>query len=81
MRWIIPAIAVTVILGCALGFAAAAGGITGETGRILLIVGAAVVVMLWAILWIIFPVFMYFGMRRQEKLLADIERNTRNPDQ
>lgn len=30
-----------------------------------------------AVLWIIFPLFVYFGMERQEKILRAIERNTR----
>lgn len=33
--------------------------------------------LIWIVLWIVFPVFVYFGMRRQEKLLQKIEENTR----
>ena len=53
------------------------GGIAGAAA--LLILGAFV--LLWAILWIVFPVFMYYGMKRQEKLLEHIERNTRITNQ
>jgi len=37
----------------------------------------AVLIFIWAILWIVFPVFVYFGMVRIEKLLQKIEQNTR----
>ena len=32
-----------------------------------------------AVLWIVFPVFVFFGMQRMERTLNQIERNTR-PD-
>ena len=38
----------------------------------------AVLLFLLAMLWILFPVFVYFALGRLEKLLAQIERNTRN---
>lgn len=37
------------------------------------------ILFLIALLWLLFPVFMYFGMNRLEKLLEQIERNTRTP--
>lgn len=37
----------------------------------------AIMVILTIVLWIFFPVFMYFGLGRVEKLLQQIERNTR----
>lgn len=44
--------------------------------------GLAIVILLvyWAVLWFLFPVFMYFGMRKQEALLRKIEENTRPHD-
>ncbi len=31
----------------------------------------------WAVLWILFPVFVYFGLHRVENVLREIARNTR----
>ncbi len=49
------------------------------TGAIqtLFIAAALVLVAIWAVLWIIFPVFVYFGMKRMEKTLNQIEVNSR----
>lgn len=48
-----------------------------------LMTGAFIYVALWiaafilAVFWIVFPVLVYFGIRRVEKILIQIERNTR----
>ncbi len=60
------------VLGVALS------GIVGAA----LIVGAAIVgalIFIWFVLWVIFPVFVYYGLKRMENLLEEIERNTRQP--
>ena len=40
------------------------------------IIGALIVI--WAILWILFPVFVYYGMKRMEVVLRQIEYNSRS---
>lgn len=37
----------------------------------------AVFVLIWAVLWIIFPVFVYYQLNELIKLQRQIERNTR----
>ncbi len=37
----------------------------------------AVLVLIWAVLWIIFPVFVYYQLNELIKLQRQIERNTR----
>lgn len=49
-----------------------AGGAAG----LVLTLAIGVLILLWAILWIIFPVFVYFGMTRMERILRQIEINT-----
>lgn len=83
-RWLLPLAAV-----CGLGLIVAAlnklfntqpemvGQLFGGVLGAVVFLAAAFLVLLWAILWIIFPVFVYYGMRRMEKLLTQIERNTR----
>ena len=50
--------------------------IPGVAG-ILISLAVLVVVMVWAVLWIVFPVFMYFDNRRIIQLLEQIEAHVR----
>jgi predicted PurR-regulated permease PerM len=38
----------------------------------------AVLVLIWAVLWIVFPVFVYYQLNELIKLQRQIERNTRH---
>ena len=52
----------------------------GVAAGAVMIVGAAIIgalIFIWFVLWIIFPVFVYYGLKRIENLLEAIERNTR----
>ena len=50
---------------------------TGSTVTLLVIAFFATILLLWWVLWILFPVFVYFGMQRMEVILRQIEINTR----
>ena len=52
------------------------GSSEGILLAILLII-AAVLVLFWAVLWILFPVFVYNSLNRIEALLRQVESNTR----
>jgi uncharacterized membrane protein len=41
-------------------------------------IAIASVLLIIAVLWILFPVFVYFSLERMKKALDQIERNTRN---
>ena len=46
-------------------------------GGTMVAVNSSVVVLIWALLWIIFPVFVYYQLNELIKLQRQIERNTR----
>lgn len=50
---------------------------TGSAVAGIVIIIVVVFVFLWWLLWVLFPVFVFFGMERMEKILRQIERNTR----
>lgn len=53
------------------------GGLFGAIVGVILLT----LLVIWAVLWIVFPVFVYFGLNRLEKILRQIEINTRHkPD-
>jgi DNA-directed RNA polymerase subunit RPC12/RpoP len=49
----------------------------GMTGMGIFMLFAGFVVFIWAMLWILFPVFVYFSLNRLEAVLKQIEVNTR----
>jgi DNA-directed RNA polymerase subunit RPC12/RpoP len=53
--------------------------ISGAMGVVVIVGGAIIVwfIVMWFILWIVFPVFVYYGLKTMENLLKEIERNTR----
>lgn len=74
---ILPLAAVAAWIG--LNAAQAAGMITSGIAALLLAIVAGLlfaIALLTAVLWLFFPVFMYFGMERLERRLAHIENNT-----
>jgi uncharacterized membrane protein len=73
---LVAAISIVVVIGLVYLLATSEvvrGLVGGGLGLVL-----ALVAILIAILWIIFPVFVYFGIGRLERLLQQIEINTRN---
>lgn len=73
---VIGIIGVVVVAGLLYLFATSelARGLLGGTLGVV-VAGIALVL---AVLWIIFPVFVYFGIGRLQRLLEQIERNTRS---
>ncbi len=86
MRWLWIAIAAAVGFAVVLALVfrgqfldvlpAAIGNVGNAIVMILLILIAGLFIF-WAILWMLFPGFVYFSLDNMEKLLRLIERNTR----
>lgn len=81
MRWLFGGLGILLLAGLAVYFGKVLSHYPADTVREWLIglawicafaMGAVVVVM-----WIIFPIVVYSGMKRQETVLRNIERNTR----
>jgi hypothetical protein len=53
-----------------------AHGALGILGAIV-VIAVSIVVFVWAVLWILFPVFVYFQLQEMNQHLARIEMNTR----
>jgi hypothetical protein len=81
-------IIITIFVGVVLTIAAAAAVIhkygieavastVGLTAGAMIYMAVAVGIFLLAIFWILFPVLMYFQLRRSNALLESVERNTR----
>jgi hypothetical protein len=76
---IIAVLLATVFIGAACKYVILQNALGQGLGVVGMLIGAFVLVILFMIvlLWILFPVFMYFGMKRLEELLERIDRNTR----
>jgi len=70
---LVAGVVIVLLLACLLTMSDVAQAIGGGIVSLVLVVVGFVVVCLW----IAFPVFVYFAIGRFEKLLQQIERNTR----
>lgn len=68
---------VLIMAGVAIG-PGSIGQAVGTGVMAVLAVCLAALVILVVVLWIAFPVFMYYGLARVEKHLTEVERNTRH---
>jgi len=49
----------------------------GSGGALVSLLAGAFLLLILVVLWIAFPIFVYFGFRRLEGIIAQIEKNTR----